>query len=277
MRRSFSGKIAWRHHAPFFWVPLAACAIALAAGPETKPTGNVPSIGRPGWQLTFHDEFDGDKLDEAKWSDHYYHGRTHQNRELEYYAPNGYEVKHGLLRLIARPVPPENRSATAGLPYTSGMIEGSGKFAQRYGWFEIRCRIPHGKGYWPAFWLLPATRRWPPEIDVMEILGHDPSTVYFTTHWRDNQRVRHSDGHEWKGPDFSADFHTFAVDWEPGLIIWYVDGVERARTSKGVPDEPMYMVANLAVGGDWPGRPDQTTVFPGYMDIDYIRVYQKRP
>ena len=76
-------------------------------------------------------------------------------------------------------------------------------------------------------------------------------------------------------PDFSADFYTFAVDWEPGSIVWYVDGVERALTTKGVPDEPMYLIANLAVGGDWPGNPDATTVFPGYMDIDYIRVYQR--
>ena len=230
---------------------------------------------KPGWTLTFDDEFDGQKLDDKKWADHYYHGRTHGNGEQEYYAPDGYELSGGLLRLIARPVPQTGRDKTQGKPYTSGMIEGSGKFAQRYGWFEIRCRVPRGKGYWPAFWLLPATRRWPPEIDVFEILGHEPSTVYFTTHWRDGQRRRQHDGHRWEGPDFSADFHTFAIDWEPGLIVWYVDGVERARTGKGVPDEPMYMTANLAVGGDWPGNPDAATHFPGYMDIDYIRVYQR--
>jgi beta-glucanase (GH16 family) len=253
---------------------LTACLAALGAGPATQPAA-APQIEKPGWRLTFHDEFDGSRLDAAKWSDHYWHGRTHANRELEYYAPDGYELKDGMLRLIARPVAPEDRGKTQGLPYTSGMIEGSGKFSQKYGWFEVRCRVPAGKGFWPAFWLLPATRNWPPEIDVLEILGHDPATVYFTTHWRDPQRKHLSDGHRWKGPDFSADFHTFAVDWEPGTIIWYVDGVERARTDKGVPDEPMYMIANLAVGGDWPGNPDAQTVFPGAMEIDYIRVYQR--
>jgi beta-glucanase (GH16 family) len=257
---------------------LAVCLTGTAAGAGTRPAATQPAAPpaqKPGWTLTLDDEFEGSRLDTTKWSDHYWHGRTHANRELEYYAPDGYELKDGMLRLIARPVAPEDREKTKGLPYTSGMIEGSRKFAQKYGWFEIRCRVPAGKGLWPAFWLLPATRTWPPEIDILEILDHDPSTVYFTTHWRDANRRHLSDGHRFKGPDFSADFHTFAVDWEPGTIVWYVDGVERARTSKGVPDEPMYLIANLAVGGDWPGNPDATTTFPAVMEIDYIRVYQR--
>ena len=247
---------------------------AFTSGQSTRPAA-VPPLQRGSWMLTFADEFNGNTLDASKWTDHYWHGRTHGNRELEYYSADGYELKDGVLRLIARPVPPDQRSKTQGHPYTSGMIEGSGKFAQKYGLFEIRCRVPAGKGFWPAFWLLPATRKWPPEIDILEILDHDPSTVYFTTHWRNDQRRHLQDGYHWKGPDFSADFHTFALDWEPGLLVWYVDGIERARTSKGVPDEPMYLVANLAVGGDWPGNPDATTVFPGVMEIDYIRVYQR--
>jgi beta-glucanase (GH16 family) len=255
---------------------LIGSAGVVRAAAETRPGDQAaPPLEKPGWTLTFHDEFSGTRLDEKKWSDHYYHGRTHANRELEYYAPDGYQVKDGILRLIARKVPRDQRSKTDGLPYTSGMIEGSGKFAQKYGWFEIRTRIPKGKGYWPAFWLLPTTKQWPPEIDIMEILGHDPSTIYFTTHWKDKNREHQSDGHRWKGPDFSAGFHTFAVDWEPGKVIWYVDGIERARTDKGVPDGPMYVIANLAIGGDWPGAPDADTRFPGFMDIDYVRVYRK--
>src|SRR5438445_576325 len=80
-----------------------------------------------------------------------------------------------------------------------------------------------------------------------------------------------SNGGSYKGPDFSADFHIFAVDWQPNEIVWYVDGTERFRSNKGIPAMPMYVIANLAVGGDWPGNPDATTRFPGYMDIDYIR------
>lgn len=253
---------------------LALCLFAVDIYAKSDPA--LP-IDKPGWTLTFSDEFNGDRLDESKWTDHYWHGRTHANHELQYYASDGYALKDGQLRLTARPVSADARSKTAGLPYTSGMISSFGKFAQQYGWFEMRARIPKGKGYWPAFWLLPDDKRWPPEIDILEILGHQPDVAHFTTHWRDAQRRHLDDTHEWRGPDFSAGFHTFAVDWEPGLVVWYVDGIERARTSKGVPNVPMYVIANLAVGGDWPGNPDATTQFPQSMDIDYIRVYQKKP
>jgi beta-glucanase (GH16 family) len=241
--------------------PFAGALVARAAPAE--------SIDKPGWKLTFHDEFDGTQLDPSKWDDHYWHGRTHSNNELEYYAPDGYEVADGRLRLKGE------RRAMAGHDYTSGMISSFGHYAQQYGYFEIRAKFPKGKGFWPAFWLLPTNKQWPPEIDVLEILGHEPNKVYFTNHWRDAAGTHRSHGQSFSGPDFSADYHTFAIDWEPGEITWYVDGIQRARSTAGVPAEPMYVIANLAVGGDWPGNPDATTPFPGYMDIDYIRVYQQ--
>jgi beta-glucanase (GH16 family) len=82
-------------------------------------------------------------------------------------------------------------------------------------------------------------------------------------------------GSEWTGPNFSAGWHTFAVDWEPGSLTWYVDGVARFHTSNNVTSTPQYLVANLAVGGGWPGNPDATTPFPSSLQIDYIRVWQK--
>jgi beta-glucanase (GH16 family) len=221
-----------------------------------------------GWVLTFHDEFDGTALDTSRWNDQYWHGRTHSNNELEYYAPDGYEVRDGRLRLKGE------RRAMGGRDYTSGMITSLGHFAQTYGYFEIRARFPKGKGLWPAFWLLPTTKKWPPEIDVLEILGHEPTKVYFSTHWRDEQGQHRGNTSSYTGPDFSADFHTFAAEWKPGEVIWYVDGVERGRSTAGVPAEPMYVIANLAIGGDWPGNPTLGTTFPGVMEIDYIRVYK---
>jgi beta-glucanase (GH16 family) len=255
-------------------LPLILTALLLNpafAAPATQPS----PADKPGWTLSFHDEFDGTKLDESKWIDRYWSGRTHSNHELQYYAPDGYSLAGGVLHLNARPVPQDQREKTQQMPYASGMICSYGKFSQKYGWFEIRARFPRGKGYWPAFWLLPDNRRWPPEIDVLEILGHEISTAHFTVHFRDEQRRHKDDSHQWTGPDFSADFHTFAADWQSGLIVWYVDGIERARTTQGVPDEPMYVIANLAIGGDWPGNPTADTKFPQSMDIDYIRVYQK--
>lgn len=242
-------------------------AAALSVGAPQKPdSGRVPE--KPGWVLAFHDEFNGTKLDHARWDDKYPEGRTH-GPEGEYYAPDGYEVKGGILRLKGE------KREMGGKPYTSGMVSSYPSFGQKYGWFEIRAKFPKGKGYWPAFWLLPTTREWPPEIDVLEILDHEPNKVYFTNHWRDENGKHQGKGTSWVGPDFSAEFHTFAVEWKPGEIIWYVDDVERARQNEHVPDEPMYVIANLAVGGDWGGYPDATTPFPGYMDVDYIRVFRR--
>ena len=251
-----------------------AANTAADAPPASPPAAQKPAAvapDKPGWRLTFDDEFDGSGLDTVKWIDSYPDGvRTHSNQELEYYAPDGYRVDAGHLHLIGE------RRAMAGHEYTSGIVTTYGKFAQKYGWFEARVRVPRGKGYWPAFWLLPSDKTWPPEIDVLEVLGHEPNKVYLTNHYSDAQGKHQSHGGSFTGPDFSQDFHTFAVDWEPGLVVWYVDGVERFRSTEGVPDTPMYVIANLAVGGDWPGNPDATTHFPGSMDIDYVRVYQKK-
>jgi beta-glucanase (GH16 family) len=245
----------------------SASSSPRAAAADLKPA--LPPDRQDGWELTFHDEFDGAKLDPTKWNDQYWHGRTHSNNELQYYAPDGYEVGQGRLRFKGE------KRKMGGMNYTSGMITSLDHFSQTYGLFEIRAKFPKGKGYWPAFWLLPITKEWPPEIDILEILGHETNKVYFTTHWRDAAGKHQSKGDSFTGPDFSTDYHTFAVEWKPGECIWYVDGVERYRSTTGIPAEPMYIIANLAIGGDWPGNPDATTRFPGFMDIDYIRVYRQ--
>ena len=113
-----------------------------------------------------------------------------------------------------------------GMPYTSGMVTSFESFSQQFGWFEIRARFPRGQGLWPAFWLLPITKAWPPEIDVLEILGHQTNVVYFTTHWS-NETTASS--HQFKtgsfvGPDFAEDFHTFALEWNADEMIWLVVG-----------------------------------------------------
>jgi beta-glucanase (GH16 family) len=138
----------------------------------------------------------------------------------------------------------------------------------------MRARMPNGRGFWPAFWLLPQTREWPPEIDVLEVLGHDTATLYTTMHYKTEGSPHLSYGHSTYTPfDLSRGFHTYAVDWEKDLVVWYFDGVEVFRVMSNVPAQPMYLIANLAVGGDWPGSPNEDTVFPGYLEIDYIRVY----
>ncbi|WP_394794529.1 family 16 glycosylhydrolase [Armatimonas sp.] len=220
-------------------------------------------------RVTFADEFDGTTLNTGKWIDSYPDGeRTHSNHEQQYYSTNGYMLQGGKLIFIAR------RQAAGGMPYTSGMVASYGKFSQKYGRFEIRAKFPKGKGLWPAFWLLPTSKAWPPEIDILEFLGHDPTCVYFTNHWRASSGSVPNQQGRLRGPDFSKGFHTFTLVWKPDALIWSVDGVEQFRTREHVPQEPMYLLANLAVGGDWPGFPDKTTPFPAQMEVDYIRAWQ---
>jgi beta-glucanase (GH16 family) len=222
------------------------------------------------WRLTFGEEFEASTLDLNRWMTTYSDGgRTLSgNQEAEYYADDAFEFQNGILRIRA-----EKRSM-GGFNYTSGVITSYRSFRQQYGYFEIRAKMPKGKGFWPAFWLLPMDR-WPPEIDVLEVLGHQTDVVYLTNHWGADWQHHQSQGQWFQGPDFGSDFHLFGIDWEPDVIIWYVDGVERFRSYIGVPQEPMYLIANLAVGGSWPGYPDSTTPFPSYFEIDYIRGYER--
>jgi beta-glucanase (GH16 family) len=251
---------------PAFLSFVAALTLCSAA------PGEPPS--RPGWKLTFDDEFDGTALDLSKWTPADPWGRE-RNRELQAYVTNAFAVKDGLLHVRAEKQPAFYSGKDRA--YTSGMMTTLGKFSQEYGRFEIRCRVPKGKGMWPAFWLLPDPRRWPPEIDVLEILGHQPDKVYMTHHFRNAQGRHGSHGGSWVGPDFSAGFHDFAVEWSPARIVWYVDGVERFHSDDSVPKGKMYMLVNLAVGGDWPGAPDAKTEFPAALDVDYVRVYEALP
>jgi beta-glucanase (GH16 family) len=228
----------------------------------------------PGYKLTFQDEFDGSALDLSKWNPNDPWGRE-RNRELQAYVKDAFQVTNGVLHVQA-----EKRQASyAGKQrfFTSGMMTTYGKFSQRYGRFEIRCRVPKGKGMWPAFWLLPDPLEWPPEIDVLEILGHEPTKVYMTHHFRNQDKRHGSHGGSWSGPDFSSDFHQFTVDWSPTEIVWSIDGSERYRSDKSIPQGKMYLLVNLAVGGDWPGAPDEKTAFPSAFEVDYIRVYEKLP
>jgi beta-glucanase (GH16 family) len=229
------------------------------------------NLARPGWKLTFDDEFNGNGLDTSKWTPKDPWGRE-RNRELQAYVTDAFEVKDSILRIKT-----ERRQALYDgkqREYISGMMTTYGKFSQEYGRFEIRCRIPNGKGMWPAFWLLPDPLDWPPEIDVLEILGHQPNKVYMTHHFQAQPGKHGSHGGSWVGPDFSSDFHQFAIEWSPRAIVWFVDGVERFRSKKPIPRGKMYLLVNLAIGGDWPGAPDENTRFPAALEVDYVRVYE---
>ena len=213
--------------------------------------------------LTFADEFNGANLDTSRWQTTFKSG----DLESQTYVPGALQVSGGLLHITAQP------QAGQGRPYTSGIVTTQGSFAQQYGYFEVRARVPRGNGLWPAIWLLHTGPLPWTEIDVMEVLGDDTIVLNMSNHWRDAAGGHHYMTLQFSGPDFSEDFHTVGVYWTADRLTWYVDGTQRAQTSEHVPAEPMYLLANLAVGGAWPGYPDASTPFPAQLDIDYIRIY----
>ena len=231
--------------------------------------------------LIFADEFNVPALDSSRWSPCYPwdsnprddQGCTDSGNLKKMVLP-AVLVEDGLLRLRAR----ENAvSGSDGkpYPYTSGMVSSHDKFTTTYGYFEMRAKMPKGKGLWPAFWLLPNNREWPPEIDILEVICDYTQYYYTTLHYKTAGNPHLGQGISVEAnADLSAGFHTYAVDWQPGVVTWYFDGKQVYQLKENVPAQPMYIIANLAVGGNWPGHPPDT-VFPAYFEIDYIRVYRE--
>ena len=186
---------------------------------------------------------------------------------------NPFSIKNGVLSITAART---QNPFLSGYRFTSGVITTEPSFTQTYGVFEMRAKIPKGRGYWPAFWLLPADKSWPPEIDVMEILGHASTELYTTLHSNANGTHTTSDIPMHTIQDASAGFHTYAVDWGPTETIFYFDDKEVGRRPTPADmNKPFYMLVNLAVGGDWPGDPTASTAFPQAYQIDYVHAYQR--
>ncbi|GAB3662422.1 ricin-type beta-trefoil lectin domain protein [Glycomyces tarimensis] len=244
-------------------------------------------------QLLWNDEFDGpagSSPDASKWR-HDIGGSGWGNNELQYYTDRTDNVAHdgsGNLVITARRDNPSGFQCWYGTcEYTSGKLTTAETFTQQYGRFEARIQVPRGQGMWPAFWMLGddiGQVGWPQsgEIDIMENVGYEPSTVHGTLHgpgYSGGAGV--GAGYTLPGGQQFADgFHTFAIDWAPGSITWSVDGnVYSQKTpadvggNQWVFDHPFYMILNLAVGGNWPGSPDGSTQFPQQLKIDYVRVY----
>jgi beta-glucanase (GH16 family) len=247
-----------------FAVLVAACCALIP--PRAAPAAKTPAP----WKLVWSDEFDGTNPDPAKWN---VANRFNTNYDggVNFYDPAEVSLANGVLSIRSRPTSGKNGKTL----YVSGRVSTQHKYAFLYGKIEIRAKLPGGQGLWPALWLLPANGSWPPEIDIVELTGHDRKRVFMTNHWGTKKdRVFSQDSYI--GPDFTAGYHTFTFEWEPGLLRWYVDGVKRKVMSTNVPDVAMYLIMNTSVGGDWPGPPDKTTTFPQFMQIDHVRVYQRK-
>jgi beta-glucanase (GH16 family) len=271
---------------------LTAVATALVA-PAASAAPPALSDQTQVWQQTFGDEFDGLALDPTKWASCYWWvagdgGCTNTgNAEQQWYTPANVVESDGTLKLRAQQqatLAPDGKT----YQYTSGLISSGRdtsllstppKFQFKYGYMEMRAKLPKGTGLWPAFWTLPSSQGWPPEIDAMEARGDRPSDISVGVYNKDaTGKTVH--GSTWITglADYTAGFHTFAADWEPTYLDYYVDGVLRIRVTDPtrIPSEPMYVLANLAVGGNWPGSPDTTTPFPSDLEIDWIHVFERK-
>ena len=242
------------------------------------------------WVLVWSDEFQGNSLDLSKW-EYIEDARGGGNKELQYYVTNNVVVNDGMLKIEARK---EKYSGPEGTrEYTSSRIRTKGKGDWMQGRFEVRAKLPQGKGLWPAIWMRPTTQEryggWPAsgEIDIVELLGHQPKRIHATLHYTDEANKHISSGHDFvlTTGTFAESFHVFRLDWGPTGMRWYVDGksyhaaTKWSSGTKPFPapfDEKFHLILNVAVGGRWPGNPNERTEFPQAMLVDYVRVYQRK-
>jgi beta-glucanase (GH16 family) len=260
---------------------VTACGSAPTRVSSRAPQGTIPASKL--WKLRLDDQFDGTRLDPTRWvSCYWWAGATctnESNHELEAYTPSNVEVSDGVLHLVAREQPATWNGQR--FPYTSGMISGSTERKTmvpfQYGYVEARARVPKGSGLWSALWMLPTSHESEPEIDIFEVVGETPKLDYQAVHIPlpgDEPRVVR---HVTRTNDLSAQSHVFGLLWEPDKLAWYVDGKQTWSITNpdNIPHEPMYIVANLAVGGDFPTHVTPQTRFPSALEIEYVRVWQQ--
>ena len=277
--------------------PHALSAVARSSGGisatsavVTVTVSNTPAPA--GWQLAWADDFDGTSVDSSKWTFDIGNGAGGWgNNEKQYYTSRATNVfvTNGFLNIVARKEVPQY----LGFNYTSAKLKTQGLYSRTYGRFEFRARVPAGKGYWPALWMMPAGSvygGWAAsgEIDIMENKGRQTNVVSGAIHYGGQSPANTLSSAEYTlpGGGVTTDFHIYMVEWSTNSIKWYVDGVLFQNRSNWFSsngpypapfDQPFYLIMNLAIGGNFDGDPDGTTVFPGIMQVDYARVYTNAP
>ena len=258
------------------------------------PSGMTEAdLFKQGYKLKWSDEFNGTELNRTDWN-----VETHEpgwvNSEWQAYVDSTENIKVQDGKLLIQPVKTMNEDGT--YSYTSSRVNTQGKHDFKYGYFECRAKVPTGKGYLPAFWMMPTDEnlygQWPKcgEIDIMEVMGQETNKAYGTIHYGEPHDQSQGTYSVAVTNNFADSYHTYAVDWEPGKITWYVDGIKyheesdwfSAKSGQGTVaypapfDQPFYMILNLAVGGSWVGYPDASTTYDDQQfAIDYVKVYQK--
>lgn len=276
-------------------LPLASCS-----GAQTEPTmaattaeAKTETPQLEGYNLLWSDEFDGSgEMDLTKWN-YEPHEPGWTNNELQEYTTSTDNVFVRDGKLVLKAIKTEK---DGNVHYTSGKVTGQNKTDFQYGKVVVSAKVPEGQGLWPAIWMMPKDEsyygQWPKcgEIDIMESLGNDTTISYSTIHYGEPHGEQQGTITKEGADSFSAKFHEYSVEWEPGEMRFYTDGelvltcndwftAVQGEDDKPYPapfDQPFFVQMNLAVGGNWPGNPDDTTDFDkAEFEIDYVRVYQK--
>ena len=268
----------------FILLVLITAGCAPVDNVETSEEAELPQTAEEmeainGYTLIWQDEFEGDQLNPDNWT-YDLGGGGWGNHELQTYTsdPENVRVEDG--HLIIEAIKPESGTRK----YTSGRIKTQGQQAFAYGRIEARIKLPEGQGIWSAFWMLGEdfpNNGWPQsgEIDILENIGRD-NTIHGTVHGPGYSGGAGVGGSYASSELDTSDFHVYAIEWEPNEIRWYVDDINyfllRPTDVPGqwVYDHPFFIIMNIAVGGDWPGPPNDSTEFPQQMVVDYVRVYQ---
>ena len=246
-------------------------------------TGFASPTSYPGMTLIWQDEFDGKSLDLSSWTHETGKGDNGWgNNELQHYRSQNTSVEREHLIITAK------EESFSGSEYTSLRIITENKKQFRYGRIDIRAVMPKGQGLWPALWMLGSNFRtvgWPAcgEIDIMEMIGGQgrEKTVHGTVHWQqDGNRAQFGGEYSLAAGTLSDQFHVYSIEWDAGSIRWFIDNKQYhvIDTTPEQLDEfrrSFFLIFNVAVGGDWPGSPNDSTSFPQHMIVDYVRVFQK--
>ncbi|GAA3227953.1 glycoside hydrolase family 16 protein [Actinocorallia longicatena] len=262
--------------------PGDAAIAPFRAAPGVRPTESAP-IGidqaKINWKLAWREEFNGAGApDPARWNVAVGNGiNGYGHKALQYYdRASAVQDGKGSLVLTARPRKNGQTCWYGPCAYTSGRIDSKGKISYGYGRYTARMRTPTGVGLWPAFWLqtVATTEAAYSEIDVLETIGNEPNRVQGFAH---TLKGRVGKGELWLDEPLSAGYHVYGADWTPTEITWTLDGRPYAQLKryKAWPfTTPMFLILNLQVGGEWPGKPDAATRFPARMHVDWIRIYK---
>ena len=276
------------------WASLASVKTFILGMPTSGATGTGSTTGSAGSAVpagaTFFDDFTGTSVDWTKWNPEYGYSSASQGsvdgsafrvdpRSPPFPGVNPFSLSNSILTISTNPTPSQYLASVSNLPYTSGLLNTQGTFAQKFGYFEIVAKISGGAGMTCQFWLLPDTGAGWPEIDIFEVIGKQPGSLdYNSVGGTSANRVANSQNAYTS--DLSTAFHTFGCNWQPDFITFYLDGVQmQQQATRAELNVPMFMIVSMSVGTStsFQGLPVAGETFPQTYQVDRVTVWPTKP